>query len=236
MTDDAASVRAGQGHVEVTGTARVAEQSFTSPLTEQRCVAYRFEKEASLPSKHRDRHEGERRRTTWQTVHTEEAGAPFHVHDGETVSVRGTAVAPEQTPIGSSLDAGTNGPTDPASDGLFGAVKGILGVAAEVPADPRARYKPRAVERLPDTDDDAERDGWAQEVRDTVSTFEGVPEGALPENPDAVQHMMAEARSMSPEEVRVADEAMPDAPALERAQVVVSWGGGDSAFVVSDAV
>jgi hypothetical protein len=314
MTDDAASIRAGQGRVEVTGTVRVAEQSFTSPLTEQRCVAYRFEKEASLPAKHRDRHEGERRRTTWQTVSVEEASAPFYVedggervlvdgstadldmersyavetddleagvgerllatvtgrerdapeeerevageyveeirsasnprrytewliHEGEDVRVRGAAVPPEQTPIGSSLDAGVDGPTEPVSGGLFGTVKGALGLADEVPADPRARYKPRAIERLPESEEPAEHDDeQAAEVWHTVGMFEGAAEGELSENPDAVQYMLSEARSMTPEEMRVADEAMPDAPALDGARVVISWGDGSSEFVVSDAV
>lgn len=315
MAQSPGTIRAGQGTVEVSGTAEVAEQSFTSPLTEQECVAYRFEKEAKLPSKTRNRDEGEKRRHTWQSIHLEEAGAPFYVadggervlvdgstadldmdrsfvvetsdfeegigdtllatvtgreaggsdkarevadeyveevasannprrykewliHAGERVTVQGVAVTPEQTPIGSRLDAGAEGPTEPASSGIVGRILGVLGLGDEVPADPRARYKPRAIERLPGEDSDATGGTdtrRAQEIRKTVSTFEGLPQGELSENPDAVEHMMAEARAMTDEERRIADEAMPDAPALEGARVVISWGK-DSEFVVSDSM
>lgn len=313
MSDSLGTVQAGQGRVEVSGTARVAEQSFTSPLTEQECVAYRFEKAANLPEKHRDREEGERRRETWQTVHVGEAGAPFYLEnggrrllvdgttanlgmeqsytvetgdfetgigerilatvtgrdsgdpeereiadeyaeeiveadnkrrymewliaDGEQVSVRGEAVAPERTPIGSNLDAGMDGPTDSARDGLMGVLKSAVGLASEVPADPRARYKPRALERLPDVDRErADDDERTAEVRKTVAMFEGVPEGELSGNPDAIQWMREQAMGMTPEEREIANEVMPNVPAFEDGQVVISWGQGSGEFVVSDDV
>jgi hypothetical protein len=46
MTDPPQAIRAGEGLVDLTGTAHVAEQSFISPITEQECVAYRLRKEA----------------------------------------------------------------------------------------------------------------------------------------------------------------------------------------------
>jgi hypothetical protein len=314
MSNPLGTVQAGQGRVEVSGTARVAEQSFTSPLTEQECVAYRFEKEAKLPQKGPDRHEDHRRRETWQTVHVGEAGAPFYLEDGgrrilvdgttadldvkrsytvetsdfesgigerilatvtgrdsgvpeetrevadeyveeiaeadnerrytewliadgDQVSVRVEAVAPERTSIGSSLDAGMDGPTNSARGGLVGTLKSAVGLASEVPADPRARYKPRALERLPEVDrqrtGDDER---TADVRKTVAMFEGVPEGELSGNPDAIQWMREQVMGMTPEELGIADEVMPDVPAFENEQVVISWGQDSDEFVVSDDV
>lgn len=227
MTDTPSAIRAGQGPVDITGTARVAEQSFTSPLTEQECVAYRLRKEAYLPENYSTpsspgQPTPESTKLEWQTIHVKEAGVPFYVenggrrvlvdgttadldmeqsytvetddfesgigervlatvtgresgvpeeerevadeyveeiveaedkrrytewliYDGEQVSVSGEAVAPERTPIGSSLDAGMDGPTESAREGFIGSVMSALGIARGVPADPRARYKPRAL-------------------------------------------------------------------------------------------
>lgn len=159
------------------------------------------------------------------------------IYDGEQVSVSGEAVAPERTPIGSSLDAGMDGPTDSAREGLVGAVMSVLRIAREVPADPRARYKPRALERLPDVDRErAGDDERTADVRKTVAMFEGLPEGELSGNPDALQWMREQAKAMTPDELGIADEFMPDVPAIDDAQVVISWGQDTDEFVVSDTV
>ncbi len=88
----AGTLRAGQGPVELDGTAHAAEYSFTSPLTQQECIAYRFVKEEKQ-RKHThqdndlhlgddDDHHDNRPKYEWVTIHEEESGAPFWVDDG----------------------------------------------------------------------------------------------------------------------------------------------------------
>ena len=91
------SLRAGQGPVELRGTAHTAEHSFTSPLTQQECVAYRLVKEErQRRNSHNDNdvHIGDHEfqageddhhnhdNYEWRTTHEEEAGAPFWLDDG----------------------------------------------------------------------------------------------------------------------------------------------------------
>lgn len=324
MSDDPSTIGAGQGTVHVRGTARVAEQSFTSPLTEQECVAYRLEKEVKRTQVRGGTPEqGTNRRKRWQTIHVEEGGAPFYVendrgsilvdgttanldvgrsytfdsadfedglgekvvaavigrepavpdaarevasdyveevrdseyprrytewviHDGDTVDVRGAAVAPEQTAIGSSLAAGMDGSTEPATGGLVGSLKSAVGIATQLPADPRARYVPRAIERLPDVDRNEAAaaiapgsdldDSRVRDVCKTVSIFEGLVQGELSESPTVMERIVEEVGRMSRAERQVADAAMPDAPAMDRESVVISWGQDETPFVVSDDV
>jgi hypothetical protein len=85
------SLRAGQGPVELRGTAHTAEHSFTSPLTQQECVAYRLvkrEKQRTYDDNDvdigepDDDHHDNQPDYEWVTTHEEEAGAPFWVDDG----------------------------------------------------------------------------------------------------------------------------------------------------------
>lgn len=48
--------------------------------------------------------------------------------------------------------------------------------------------------------------------------------------------MREKAAAMTPEEIEIADEVMPDVPTIEDAEVVVSWGQETEEFVVSDSV
>lgn len=81
----AASVGPNQGPVELSGSAEAAEYTFTSPLTQQDCVAYRFQKEEKQKKRVRDHTSDDNEYKTkyeWVTVGDEEAGAPFYLDDG----------------------------------------------------------------------------------------------------------------------------------------------------------
>jgi len=81
----AGTLQAGQGPIELNGTARAAEHTFRSPLTDQHCVAYRFVKEDKQKKRVRDHtSDGNRYKTKyeWVTIHDEASGAPFYVDDG----------------------------------------------------------------------------------------------------------------------------------------------------------
>jgi hypothetical protein len=318
----AGSIQAGQGPVELRGTAHAAEHSFTSPLTQQECVAYRLVKEEKQRTHNNndvdfgeeDDHHDNQPEYEWVTVRDEESGAPFYVddgsgrvlvdgatadlnmeqsyevdkddvsqdvgekvvasvsglvggggdseeesyeipdeyvedlrsatygaryeewvvHEGEEVYVYGEAVSPGQTPMGSGVGnemSATMGAV--GGGGLLGTLKGLLSAGAEAVSDPKTRYKPRAIQRLPKAEPQNQEvhsekmESLSEEVQQTA------PENPQ-ENPEAAKDMMDKATEMMQQAGAAAEDQLPSTPSLDSANVVVSWGNRAPTFVVSD--
>ena len=321
----AGSVRAGQGPVELRGTAHTAEHSFISPLTQQECVAYKLEKRERQRThnhndvdigEHGDDHHDNQPEYEWRTTHEEEAGAPFWlddgsgrtlvdgatadldmeksyevnredvsqgvgekvvasvsgmvgggggeeeeyeipqeyvedlrsssshgaiykewvVHEGEEVYVYGEAVSPAQTPMGSGVGGGVSdvmGSVASGDGGGLSLLNGVLEVGSEAVSNPKTRYKPRAIQRLPESESQNQQEhtqkmeSLSEEVQQTA--------GQNPQNnPEAAQNMMNKATEMMQQAGAAAKDQLPSTPALESANVVVSWGNRAPTFVVSD--
>ena len=158
------------------------------------------------------------------------------VHEGEEVYVYGEAVSPDQTPMGSGVgnersDAMGSG----ASDGDDGTslLGGIIEIGGEALTNPQIRYKPRAISRLPKSDAQ-NQDEHGEEMESLSEELqEGAPENPR-ENPEAASDMMDTANEMMQQAGAAAADQLPSTPALESANVVVSWGDRAPTFVVSD--
>lgn len=121
----AGTVRAGQGPVELTGTAHSAEHTFTSPLTQQECVAYRFEKEVRQKERHHDPDGGTDTTYEWVTALSDEAGAPFYLEDGQgEVLVDGSTADLE-------MERSYELTTDDVTEGIGETVAGLLGADSD---------------------------------------------------------------------------------------------------------
>lgn len=161
------------------------------------------------------------------------------VNEGEEVYVYGEAVDPEQTPLGSGLDGGVSTGVEALRGGLLTSVRGMVGLATEVVSDPRSRYKPRAVQRLPTPDtDEAQEETQDSDLRrqadQLAEQFGGMAKEEIRDEPGAAGRMQDQMADVAQQAKSTAERALPDTPALDRASVVVSWGERAPTFVVSD--
>lgn len=130
------SIRAGQGPVELSGQAQAAEHTFTSPLTRQECVAYRFvkkERQRRHNNAHDninlgdddDHHNDNQPEYEWVTIHEEEGGAPFYVDDGAGRTLVDGATA--DLDIEKSYEVDTDEVSQGIGEKIIASVKGLAG-------------------------------------------------------------------------------------------------------------
>ena len=116
----------GQGPVELTGTAHPATYTFTSPLTQQECVAYRLLREEKKRVSAADANEGgSRYNRKWVTTHEEEGGAPFYVDDGSGRTLVDGSTA--ELDMEKSYEVDTDDVERGVGETVVASVKGLMG-------------------------------------------------------------------------------------------------------------
>lgn len=247
------TLRAGQGPVELQGTARAGEHTFTSPLTQQECVAYRFQKQELQTKRVNDPDpddHGTETRQEWVTIHDEEAGAPFTLDDGTGEVVVDGATA--DLDMERSYEVDTGDVTDGIGDKVVAKVKGLMGQESEqqdeheIPdeyvqeiknAHDKRRYREALV-----------HDGEEVYVYGEALRPEQTPHGSQTPQPpepgllDKIAGMFGiggdEPGSQDQRRQRrlpsAEDGTLAETPLLNNARTVISWGVTAPTFVVSD--
>jgi hypothetical protein len=158
------------------------------------------------------------------------------VHEGEEVYVYGEAVSPDQTPMGRGVGDQMSDAVDSAvsgGDGGTSLLNGVIEVGGEALTNPQIRYKSRAFSRLPEPDAQNQADHSEKMESLSEEVQQAAPENPQ-ENPEAGRDMMDTATEMLEQAGAAAEDQLPSTPALDSANVVVSWGNRAPTFVVSD--
>ncbi len=158
------------------------------------------------------------------------------VHEGEEVYVYGEAVSPDQTPLGSGVGNGmadAMGSVTSGDGGGLSLLNGVLEVGADAVSNPQTRYKPRAMQRLPEPNPQ-NQDEYSEKMESLSEEAQQTAEQDPQNNPEAAQDMMDTATEMMQQAGAAAKDQLPSTPALDSERVVVSWGNRAPTFVVSD--